>query len=229
VKVKAKLKESGLVTRWSYSRWSEYQTCPQKFKYKVIDKMREPQGPAAVRGDEIHAAAERALLEPKSKIPAVLSKVSNWVKEFRSCTEVKPEVKLGVNRFWYPTEYGYKGDMWFGAKIDVAASIEPTVVGVFDWKSGKMRDGYELQTEVYALMSFVHWPLAQKAVTQIIYVDHGEVTPPIVYNRDQVPDLITAWERRIEPMLHDKNFLPRPGGHCRWCAFSKAKGGPCRY
>lgn len=229
MKVKQKLKESGLVKRWSYSRWAEYQTCPQKFKYKVIDGMREPQGPAAARGDEIHSAAERALLDPKSKIPRELSKVAGWVKEFRGLVEVKPEVKIGVNRYWNPTEYGYKGDMWFGAKIDVAASIEPTVVGVFDWKSGKMRDGYELQTEVYALLALIKWPLAEKAVTQIIYVDHGAVTPPIVYSRAQVPDLIASWEKRVEPMLHDKNFLPRAGRHCQWCSFSKAKGGPCKY
>jgi hypothetical protein len=30
-------------------------------------------------------------------------------------------------------------------------------------------------------------------------------------------------------MLEDIDFIPNPNPTCRWCAFSKQKGGPCAF
>ena len=41
------LKKGNGVTAWSYSRLSDYQQCPAKFKHKHMDKLPDPPGPAA--------------------------------------------------------------------------------------------------------------------------------------------------------------------------------------
>ena len=36
------------------------------------------------------------------------------------------------------------------------------------------------------------------------------------------------WEARAQKMLDDKKLEPAPGYFCKWCAFGKSKGGPCK-
>lgn len=225
-----KLKESGLVRRWSFSRWRDYKECPARFKYRTIDKRPEPQGEASKRGDEIHKLAEDFVKKVRTTVPTQLKKIGGFMKELMK-NETYAEVKVGVTRDWKPTEYSYypSSEMWTGGKIDVVSALSETKILVGDWKSGKVRDGYELQTEYYATIAMCKWEKVEEVETRIYYVDHGKRTPALTYTRDQLPELQKQWEERVAPMLHDKQFLPRPGSYCNWCPHSKWKGGPCQY
>lgn len=46
------------LTSWSFSRWSVYDQCPAKAKYKFIDKLKEPDALPLQRGSIIHKQAE---------------------------------------------------------------------------------------------------------------------------------------------------------------------------
>jgi hypothetical protein len=88
---------------------------------------------------------------------------------------------------------------------------------------------YEPQLELYAIAGMEHYPTAPRARTQLWFTDQGIVHEEneAGYTRAKLPALKKAWEKRIIPMMSDTKFSPRPGNYCRWCHFSKAKGGPC--
>ncbi len=223
-----KLKESGLIKHWSYSRWKKYKDCPARFKFSVIDRIPEPQSKYAARGDQVHKAAEDYVARRTDTIDGELSNVADVLKALRK-VEAYPEVKMGLTRDWQPTHYGFKHDMWFGIKIDLVADKGEGTAFVADWKTGKIRDDYELQVEIGALPVLIRWPAFERVETTIYFTDHGEQTDPVVIERSQLPELIERWEDRVAPMFHDRKFLPTPGDGCYWCPHSKKKGGPCRY
>src|SRR6266704_5082822 len=45
------------IAAWSYSRFGDYQQCPALAKYKIIDKLREPDSKAGAKGTRVHALA----------------------------------------------------------------------------------------------------------------------------------------------------------------------------
>ncbi len=45
------------IKAWSYSRLQTYTQCPQKAKFQVIDKLKEPDGAAGLKGTRVHALA----------------------------------------------------------------------------------------------------------------------------------------------------------------------------
>ena len=63
------------------------------------------------------------------------------------------------------------------------------------------------------------------------YVDHGVLKPDAakVFTRKDIPALKKKWEGNSRAMLADGTFREKPGKACTWCAYSKGKGGPCKY
>lgn len=59
------------ITRWSYSLWKTYNTCPRKVKFSRIDGIKEPGSAAMDRGNAIHQEAEDFIRfgQPLSKLP----------------------------------------------------------------------------------------------------------------------------------------------------------------
>jgi hypothetical protein len=113
------------------------------------------------------------------------------------------------------------------------------LVDITDHKNGKVStDNFFPQLELYAIGGFLTYQQATTVRTQIWYLKHGVIVPDRtvkenadkgIYTRPELPKLIKVWETRAAPMLHDTSFVPRPGRYCGWCAYSKAKGGPCKY
>ena len=48
-----------MISRWSHSRLSTYESCPKKAYYRYVEKLTEEQHPAAERGVRIHDLAEK--------------------------------------------------------------------------------------------------------------------------------------------------------------------------
>jgi hypothetical protein len=68
----------------------------------------------------------------------------------------------------------------------------------------------------------------EKINTKLWYVDQGiEVVE--TYERDVHETQIKQWNKAAKPLLSDRAFAPKPSSLCRWCDFSVAKQGPCKY
>lgn len=228
------------ITSWSPSRLATYNQCPRKAKYKFVDKMREESGPAAQRGTDIHDTLEafvqgteksyHAAIKPTYKnVKGVLTRLRKGFKA--GLVTVEQEVAVDVE--WRPTEYAYDNpDVWARFKLDVLENAGKGVCRVIDWKSGKLREGgaYDDQVNAYAVavLSVTEY---ERAVAVLAFVDHDVVLerPAGAVARHSLKLQQDKWTRAVGPMFRDTTFRPHPSTLCKWCAFSKAKGGPCDF
>jgi PD-(D/E)XK nuclease superfamily len=210
---------------WSFSRLHQWEECPLRAKLKLIDKRTEPEGPALARGNAIHKEAEKFASGQVRALPQSLVQMKD---EFKELKKAKPLVEqqwaFTVN--WEPTEWFGK-DAWLRVICD-AVTVSPPNAVVIDHKTGKLREGYNDQVELFALAALAKFQDVSTVRTELWYLDHGVIKDD-EFNRSMEKKLRTKWEKRARPMLADTTFAPRPGFHCRWCHFSKSKGGPCKY
>jgi CRISPR/Cas system-associated exonuclease Cas4 (RecB family) len=229
------------ITAWSFSRWNEYMSCPLKSKFKVIDKLKEPGSAAMDRGTELHKYCENYLRGMTKTIHKDVKPIAAELKDLKKRGALA-EAEFTFRKDWSATGW-FDKDAWCRVKADVTippiVDADKPVVEVHDFKSGgKMEaDGsvvgkpeYPLQLELYALAGLLTYPLAVSAKTSLIFIDHGKVVVTTdEYLQKDVGLLKKTWEQRTKKMLSDTKFKPTPGNACRWCHFSKSRGGMCDY
>jgi putative RecB family exonuclease len=217
------------ITAWSYSRYADYKQCPLRFKLKYIDKLQEPGSPAMQRGGDIHKEGEDWLkAKRKRRLPV---SYQHFADEMAQLRELDPlvEQQWGFTRDWAPTGWFGK-DTWLRIICDVAVVYEDGDADVIDFKTGRKYDTNEEQVELFSTGIFNKFPDVNKVTTRLWYLDLPDDNEVIrEYTRPEVKLIMKDWEKKIIPMFKDKRFAPTPNNKCRWCAFSKDKGGPCPY
>lgn len=217
---------------WSFSRWQTYTQCPRKAKLQYIDGLfvdeEDEKNKAARRGTVIHKTAEDLIMAKKlMPTPPIFTFFKQELKELHRLRAVA-EVKLGITRDWEPCEFDAKDYWWHGA-LDAVAMTNKTSAWVVDWKSGRIYPQHKQQLEVYALVTFLHDEWIERVTCEDLYVDQKKKATE-VYERSQVPRLITLWERRTLAMFNDTTFAPCPSNLCGWCPYRKELGtGLCEY
>ena len=231
----------GKITSWSYSRYACYEECPLKAKLKFVDKIKEPSAPAMARGNNIHKLAEGytkgldyVTIEEDGvskqvftkKLPPELKLFADQFKELKKSKPVVEET-WAFRKDWSQTTWDDWNGCWVRIKTD-AACLDGDTLYVIDHKTGKHREGYHTQMSLYALGAMLMYPTVKTVNTQLWFLDHG-TDETAEFTSDEFSALKKDWEKRVTPMLNDTRFAPKPGNGCRFCHFSKAKGGPCKY
>lgn len=214
------------ITSWSYSRYALYEECPAKAKYKFIDKLPEPGSPAMERGNAIHKLAEDYTKGLIKKLPPELAKFKDEFAELRKSKPVVEET-WAFTAEWKQTQWNDWNNCKVRIKVDASCKDGKTLY-VIDHKTGKMRDGYDAQLSLYALAGMLVFPDVNLVDTQLWFLDSGDVVDK-QYKVGEREKLRKDWEKRTQPMLNDKRFAPKSGNACRWCPYSKSKGGPCKF
>jgi hypothetical protein len=221
---------------WSYSRLYDHEDCALKARFKHLDKLKEPGGPALERGARIDKLAENYSVGRISTLPEELKL---FKQEFALLRKLKrllnPQQNLALTKLWKQTDW-FGADVWVRIKMDVwYDDLKKGVRRVIDYKTGKIRDENQDQLDLYAVgASAVASPAIELIKTELWYLDQGEVRER-EFTRPQADALRTPWEKRVAPMLADTKFKPNPGNACRWCFFGQTakreKGGPglCRF
>ena len=217
---------SNELAAWSYSRYSDYDQCPLRFKLKHIDKIPEPASAAMVRGREIHKEGEMYLLKKGLLTPA-LEKFKTLLSELAALPHVSPEMKAGFTRAWCKTGYFAK-DIWLRAVFDVFVPYEDDTGLIIDFKTGKKYATNHDQVELFALTAMCHAPNLKSVETRLWYLDSGEQEFGEFPASDREA-LKAKWEAKVAPMFADTVYAPRPNDKCRFCSFAKGKGGQCRF
>lgn len=225
-----------LVTAWSFSRWSDYDQCPAKFKYKHIDRLPDPGSAAMQRGNDIHKIAERYVDTYPGRghrgpppMPPELMKFSKQFAELRD-HDVDLEQSWGFRRDWgWIGRPGWFGDdVWYRQKNDVAVKYPDKTIDIIDHKTGKMYESNEQQVRLQSLGSFKRYPGTLHVTARLWYLDSGDEII-FEYPAADMAAIQKDWDRRVQPMFNDRRFAPRPNSKCGWCPYSKAKGGPCKF
>jgi hypothetical protein len=239
------------ITNWSFSRWQEYVTCPFKAYCKVILKLREPGSPALDNGNKVHSLAEAYVgakvpemgyqEQPRSKefVTALTkaakgtlpSELETFAEEFKAIRgkKYKTEEQWCFRRDWTLTRWDDWNGVWLRVKCD-AHSVQG-IHGIFvDYKTGKKYpEKHDKSLELYVLAMFLVYPQLQTVMAGLWYLDIGEETTRD-FDRSEMKSLIKQWENDTFKMLNDARFAAKPSDFaCRYCHFSKAKGGPCKH
>lgn len=219
----------GLITQWSFSRWSTYQDCPAKIKFRYVDKLAEPGSPAMDRGTMIHKIAEDYVVAPgRTQKPHDCLK--HYAAEFKLARKSKPivEKEWAFTESWEPTGWFAK-DAWLRIKTDLIFQPKKAPCVVVDHKTGKRYDKHKDQLSIEALTTFIMLEHVDEIDAQIWYLDQGKPNLTSKFTREDVPFLKMEWEDKVRPMLNDETFAPKPNYGCRWCHYRKANGGPCAF
>lgn len=212
---------------WSYSAYGVYKQCPLKYKLTKIDKLPEPKGPALERGIEIHAKAEK-FLKNGGPIPRELSLFRDdfkWLYERGAA----PEERWGFTSQWTPIGFFAK-NVWLRLVVDtIVINTQGTHALIVDFKTGKMRPGYDEQLELYVSAAFKFFPALETISTELWYLDSGDcIGRDSEYTPKDADKFRKEWIKRIKPMQNDTRFDAKPNEWCRYCHFRKSNGGPCK-
>lgn len=244
---------SGPVKSWSFSRWTDYEQCPRKFKFKVLDRLPEPPNPAMKRGIVLHKMAElyirgekitRAnVVDDKGGALCTASEFTQFHKEWKACLKrfqeefdelrelhAQTEISWTFTKDWKSeTRWDDWANAWVRIKVDCYDhDPDNRRARIIDWKTGRARDSHTDQLELYAIAGFIVFPDVEEIDAILGYLDSGEVVKR-TYKRKALAALKRTWAKRVRAMLSDREFKPRPGPLCRWCHYRKSNGGPCEF
>jgi hypothetical protein len=226
------VRQDALITAWSFSRWETYVLCPFKFKCKFMDKLPTPQTPSMARGNQVHLDLKSYVTGETQTMPdvVVLPFQRTLVDQIRAFDDKLVEQQWGFDHNWRETGWFDRGPVktWFRSILDVALLYEDLVAEVIDWKTGKVYGENAEQMELFALSLMCKFKPATHVITRLVYLD-AKAEQIAEYPAADKEALQAKWERKVEPMFNDRDFIPRPNDKCRFCDFSKSKGGPCRF
>lgn len=208
----------------SYSAIKTHEACAARYKFSYIDRLPSPSGEAATRGTQLHAELEDALTCGRA-VSEGLMHLAPLLDSLRSKNAVA-ERKIAVSKDWQPTAFDAP-DAYIRGIID-ALHIEQRVCHLRDWKSGKPRD-YQDQVVVYTALVFANEPEIDTVRPIIELIDHAKtvVYPDIA--RFEFESLKDSIDSRVLRIRQDKVFAPNPSFNCKWCAYRKDNGGPCKW
>lgn len=201
-----------------------------------IDKLKDGlPGPALERGSKLHELCEAYLKGWREDIDVEIAPIKEHLEQLKA-HGAEAELEFAFTKDWVPCDWFAK-DAWCRVKADALSMDMDNVLQVIDFKTGstpeKIKAGnqdYALQLELYALAGMLSYPTAETVRTSLIFIDHNMVVEgERVYTPTDLPELKTKWESRTNKMLNDEVYKPTPGQACRWCVFSKKKGGQCAF
>jgi PD-(D/E)XK nuclease superfamily len=205
---------------WSYSKLKNFNTCP--FKYLKVDVQKAYREDTAQLdyGNKVHGALSQALVSGKP-LPDEFDVWQHWVTGIRSLPgELMVEQKYAITREFQPCEY-FGPKVWYRGIAD-AVKIDGHNVGIFDWKTGKVRPD-SVQLMLMTACVFAFHPELEQARTSFIWLNDNEITSSDFTRQDirnawpAVLEQVSELEAATERML----FPPKPGGLCiNYCPVS---------
>lgn len=216
----------------SWSRLSDYNQCPLKFRFKYIDKNAkfkedESASPHLVRGSNVHKALENYVVQKTSDQPVKITSLPEveQTKPFAdrllaNYSTVIPETQIAINKNWERVEW-FARDAYYRAIFDLIA-IRPDHIAVIDWKTGKIRDydggpSGKGQLHLAGGIALHLWPAVPKISTAYVYVDHKQTLAKEFSQEQDRQALREHFDAEHEKVNSDKEFKPTVNEFCKWC------------
>ena len=211
---------------WGFSKLDTYRKCEKQFFYQYVEKLPSPNNAAMERGGKMHENIEMYLNGWTSDL---LSSVESWkvALDALKTKNFQAEQALGFSKAWALLPDWFHRDTWLRAKMD-AKYLDGDKLTVIDFKSGKYRIPSDDQVELYAIAGSSMHPEAQTVSAEFWFLDTGEVYQR-EYTKAALLGLRKKYEQAAAALYVDTVWEPRPSAVCRYCTYSRTKGGPCKY
>ena len=211
---------------WGFSKLDVYRSCPQKFKFQFIDKLSSGSSPAMERGSKMHENIESYLNGWATTLIPENESFKEAIDALKT-KDFKAEQALGFDSKWNALPDWFVTGTWLRVKMD-ASYIEGDDGTAIDFKSGKYRIPSTEQVELYAIGLHAANPTLKTVTAEFWYLDTGEVYSK-TYTAAELLALRAKYEKYVAPIYADELWTPAPSNDCRWCPYSKTKGGKCKY
>lgn len=209
----------------SYSAIATYKQCPAKFNFAY--NLRLPKGDASeamLRGSRLHESVEHLILGKRDDLPEEIETYTDFFSELKALG-AKAETPWGLDWGWQPCDFKDEHAMLRGF-IDVELPLEEGVA-VYELKTGKFYEEHHQQMNLYATAKLIETSAPEVEVINI-YLDQQDMKT-ITYQHHMLKEYKNMWDRRINQIKDDTVWMKCPSFRCRWCDYSKAKGGPCEF
>lgn len=214
----------------SYSGWGTHHKCAAKYKYAYIDKLPQPTspGPAAERGTRIHKSVEEYIAGTAPKMDKEIhAKHGKFIHAISNTWDCTPELKWAFDKEWLPVDFKDKTARVRGV-IDLVGA-KPKDAAAWEWKTGKVYEDHLYQNHLYGLVMLATNPHIKRTTVTNYYFDQPTPAAPHTYEQKELSLMKITWQERLDRVEQDTVYVPNPSYLCRYCAFSKAAGGPCRF
>ena len=205
---------------WSFSRLTDFETCPYRFQLKYIEKLPEAPNPAAERGTEIHKQYENFALN-KGPCPSEFFKprLEHFLK-YNPKWSI--ETEWAFDKEWKPCSW-FDNATWVRIKPDL--HIQHSIAGctVVDYKTGKESIfKHTAQGQLYAVGSYLIKPTTTVTI-EFWYHDLNKPTFT-TYTDTQILKLKTQCTQRAQK-LDTNHFPPKPTkSNCKYCGMAPQCG-----
>jgi PD-(D/E)XK nuclease superfamily len=213
---------------WSLTKVKTLAECGARYDFRYNKRLKEPKNEYAQRGTDIHANLE-GFIRDGTPLTGKLEFYQGFLTALKNHpVPVTPELRIALTREWKPCPDDE--EPWFIAFLDLFRRVEVNA-NFWDWKSGKIYDDHDDQKEVYALGIFCAYPEIEVVTATHVYVDLGKNREKVFARQFDFERLRDKWGSRALQLdnLQPQDLIPKPSYKCRFCGFSKAVGGPCRF
>lgn len=213
----------------SYSGYTMYLTCPSSFKRKYILKEEggeEPTretAPAMFRGTDIHNSIED-YMHGIGKLHREISPRFRFYVQRLVEGGAEPELSFAFMEDWEPTTFD-NPDAEIRGFMDSVLCTEHELT-IDEWKTGKEYDEHSKQRALYGMCALILFPMHDKVTVNGVYLDQDNIVTN-TYTRAELETYKWMWTRRINKTKPPQPYPMRPSWKCRYCQFSKYKGGKC--
>lgn len=230
---------------YSHSRLDLFRSCPLKFKFQYIDKIKIPFEPnlALYRGSYFHECLEYDDSRPNFKTNNIFTEeqkakvfvLVNVFRETKIWKDIINNAYINEQKFAFKVVQGEKGAVledcdywdktaWIRGAIDVHWWNGKKLV-IKDYKSGKDKSTDDLyfsndQMVTYAVWAFTKYPAIDEVTTAFVYIEHGTERFETFHRKD-LPTLVKGLFSDTKACENGERYPKRISALCNFCAFKE--------
>lgn len=202
---------------FSFSRLEGYETCPRKFHaISVAKTVKDPPNEHTQYGTDMHLAFAHYLKTGKI-LPLHMRQHLPMLNKIKAAPgEHIIEQQIAINANYQPTGW-FSDDVYCRVISDLTIMNAPHAV-MFDWKSGKMKDGFD-QLRLAAAVMFLIAEELETISMHYVWTKSKKVTSDKM-TRDEMPAVWANLSPRLiayQNAFVTQTFEARKGYHCRYC------------
>jgi len=203
---------------WSYSRLTNFETCPRKFWHISVKKdLKEEPSQAMIDGNLTHKAFEQRIRDGKI-LPIHLRVHEPVMAQIAAAKGEKiVEQQIALDIQWQPVEW-FADNAWLRVKSDLT-QYNGNYGVVWDWKTGRPHDDFtQLNLNAAVLLHLA--PEIQTVVPVYYWTKTRSVAPGKPVLRSGLSDVWGPMLARVHKyqQAHDaQDFPPRENFFCAGC------------